>query len=435
MPVALPAPAPTAAPAGGDPAPGSQPGAAPTDARADVNWTQDIEAEIDSLDDEHVPPPEPEGGEADRPPGKTKPAAKPDTGKTKPAPQPAAAEGDKTPSNIKDLRKGYEDQRKQIREHFTPTIARLEKELKELREAPQAVQTKQEQERVKALEARNTELEDEIRRVNFKKSKPYIEEYEKPYIEAWAKARLDLAEVEVMLPNGQTRKATDADIMQLAAMPLGAARRKAKEMFEDSADDIMFHVRRLSELSEKQEAAEAKAMQEAETSSQTKATEEKAAIETRTRLFDTANDELAKKYPLMFAPTEGDDRGNALLEKGFALSTLLYRPTTLTQQSFNLLPKFLQEDLKANKGKLSEQGRIRLDSLIFNKVANHDRQVARANRLEKELSKLKKDLKAYEDSEPGGRPAAPGGRGATSFTGAIEDANAEIDKMDNPNLG
>lgn len=392
-------------------------------------------AEIDDLDDGTPAPGDEKGGTKRTPKGKTTPTPPKPEDKKGQEGQPAAGAPpeDKTPSNIKDLRKGYEDQKKRIREEFEPTIARLNKELKEIREAPQFTQTKEQKEKIAAIEARNKELEEHIRRVDYKKSQEYLDKYEKPYAAAWQKARRDLAEVEVTMANGTTRKATDEDIMQLASMPLGAARRKASEMFGDSADDIMFHVRRISELSDQQDEALANFMKEAETQTQTKEQEAKTAAQNRVQFWNSANEELSKKYPDWFAPADGDTNGNSLLDKGLALADLHFAIGTIDAKRFELLPKFIRDDLIANKGKLSEQGAAKLHALMRNKIANHDRAILRINRLTKKLAAAEKALKEFEDSAPGGRPASPGGHESTE--GFLEDANAELDKLDNPRLG
>lgn len=414
--------------------PAGAPGA--DDAIESKPWMDDVNSDIDTLDAAgSTPPPE-----TKPPAGETKPpktgTSKPQTETEKAAVSAAAAtagEADKTPSNIRDLRKGYEEQKKKILYEYEPELGRLRKEVEELRKSPQVTQTKEQQEKAKTLEARNKELEQEIRFHNYRKSQDFIDKYEKPYQAAWEKARRDLAEVEVALAGGGTRVATDDDLMLLAGMPLGAARRKANEMFGDSADDIMFHVRRISELSDSQTEALATARKEAETLAQRESDNAKTSNEARIQHWTTANNELATKYPKIFGPVDGETEGNTLLQKGFALTDLRYAPTTLTKERFALLPQRFREELQANGGKLSVQSVARLDAIIRNKAANHDRQVHRVNALQKRVSDLEKTLKEYEDSAPGGRAAAPGARGGGAGH-YLDDPNAELEKLDNPNL-
>lgn len=421
---------PAGSPAGAPGSSGSPPaGGAPGADESNAPWMEDINSGIDELDTQ-APPPEGDKDKGGKPAGD-----KPPQGEKGAKPAAAAAAppaDDKTPSNIKDLRNGYETQKKKIREEYEPRIASLQKELDEIKKAPQFTQSKEQQDRVKAIEARNKELEAEIRNVNFTKSQEYLEKYHKPYVAAWEKARRDLAEVEVNLAGGGTRKATDADLILLAELPLGAARRKAVEMFGDAADDIMFHVRRITELSEQQEAAVKAAMQEVETRSKQETEKGTEAAQARVRLWNTTNQELATKYPAVFAPVAGDTEGNARLDKGFALADLLFAPRSLDAKKLELLPKTFREDIAANNGRLSEQGTVRLHALIRNKTANHDRAVAKANALTKRVAELEKALKEYEDSAPGGRPGTPGARGGAGTY--LDDPNAEIDKLNNPNI-
>ena len=417
-------------PAGSPGAPGAD------DALESKPWMDDVNSDLDALDAAgSTPPPETKPLAGETKPPKTG-TSKPQTETEKAAAAAAAAAGaeaDKTPSNIRDLRKGYEEQKKKIRDEYEPELGRLRKEVEELRKSPQVTQTKEQQEKAKTLEARNKELEQEIRFHNYRKSQDFIDKYEKPYQAAWEKARRDLAEVEVALAGGGTRVATDDDLMLLAGMPLGAARRKANEMFGDSADDIMFHVRRISELSDSQTEALATARKEAETLAQRESDNAKTSNEARIQHWTTANNELATKYPKIFGPVDGETEGNTLLQKGFALTDLRYAPTTLTKERFALLPQRFREELQANGGKLSVQSVARLDAIIRNKAANHDRQVHRVNALQKRVSDLEKTLKEYEDSAPGGRAAAPGARGGGAGH-YLDDPNAELEKLDNPNL-
>lgn len=393
----------------------------------------DVATDIEALDDDAPPPPpKPDAGE---PPDDTPPAAapKPKAGKVEP-PKPAAApKPDKEPTGIVELRNIYREQKKQIAEKLQPEIQRLTAKVQELESRP-AGPDKATQERVSQLEARNAELEQEMRFTNFAKSKEFDEKYRKPYVAAWQDMLRDIEEltVEVAGQDGQatTRQATEKDFLTLANLSLGEARRQANAMFGDSADDVMHHVRNIRELAKKQNAALEEARQSAETNAQTVAEQNKTAQATRLKWWNDANTELAERFPRWFKPADGDTEGNQLLTKGFALADLLFRGTALSEAEKAMLPAKFRADIEQH-GKLSQENMVRFHALVRNKVANHDRLARQVNKLQKELADAKKALEEFEGSAPGTglparrRRAAAGGNGDT-----LDAALAELESLD-----
>ena len=375
-------------------------------------------AELDSLDDRPKPAPKPT---AKAPEPAQKPSAEKPVAAAKVEPPKAPEKPvEQEPKSIPEVRRAYEAKKKEIRDTWEPKVRALESELATLKASNNGNpdQYKTLTEKAAAAEKRAQELENEIRFVNYRKSKEFTDKYEKPYQEAWAGAISELEELTVKVRTGTDdlgeptygeRKANPNDLMMLANLPLGEARKLAKEMFGDNADDIMAHRRKIRELSD----AQNKALKDAETmakeAEETRGQQSKAMLEQTGQLWQAANKTLAEKYPKWFAPTEGDEEGNNLLQKGFATVDRMFAPTPETQ------PK-------------SPQEAVALHALIRNKAANHDRMALGLKKANARIAELETELKAYQESEPRNDGGVPGGSAGGPADWRAQD-EAEIDAL------
>lgn len=412
------------------------------------DWLGDAGAELESLDEDRKPArpaPKPEDrtdnqelddlGEKGDTRGTERHLQKPEDKKAdeqKPGDQKPEGTTEPDPARMgpRDLRKAFEGSQKKIKEELQPTIAKLEARVKEL-EATGPKEDPQQVERFKQIEARNKELEQEITFVNYEKSEEYQSKYWKPYVQAWDNARRDLKELTVEAKdatgNYVERAATEDDVMLLASLPLGEARKRCNAMFGDSADDVMFHVREIRKLSDAQQNALAEAKKNAGTRAQQMMKQSEEMTGLQRRVWTEANSQLAAKFPRWFAPVEGDAKGNELLRAGEALTKYLFNGGKLEPEDIKLLPKSFQTELET-KGHLSPENQVRLHALIRSKAMNHDRLAYQNNQLRKELAEAKKALSQYESSEPpvGGSRRRQG----AAALGDETDAFAEIDELD-----
>lgn len=404
----------------------------------------EVATDLDTIDQGGTPPPEDERPGRQRKPPETDheetPPADPNKppadkggkkqGDGKPADAPPA---EKEPTGLVEIRKAYREAKKDISERLQPEIQRLTARVQELETAQPAEPDITKNERFVALQNRNQELEKAIGFLDYQQSTEFQTKYQKPYQEAYARALRDIKQMEVE-QGGNSRPATEEDLLGLANMPLGAARKAANSLFGDSADEVMYHVRNLKDLAEKQYDALEEAKSKAADDIKTAETNRTAQNAQRIRVWNDANKGLATKFPALFAPIQGDTEGNLRLQKGFALADVIFRGAELTPDEIKLLPSMFQQDLLAKKP-LSMEKQVRLHALIRNKVANHDRLVYKLNSTLKELADAKKALKEFEDSAPpvDGR-ASDRGRRSASGKNWQDEANAEIDALNNPNL-
>lgn len=410
--LAPPPTAPAAAPAKAE-IPVTQPGSiSPTDK---TSFDAEFE-ELDALDDKPKPAAKPTA-KVEAPKAPEKPADKP---KTEPAKEPEKPA--EVPKTFKDLRAGYDNAIKEIKQTWKPKVEALEQEVANLKAGVStnghaAEEIKSWREKAEAAEKRAAELDSHLKFVDYKKSKEFTEKYERPYNEAWAKAISELNELTVKVRTGTDdvgepvygeRKATANDMMTLANLPLGEARKAAKEMFGDNADDMMAHRRKIRELSDAQEKALTDAEKAAKETQDNQFNQTKAQAEEAGKLWSAANQTLAQKYPRWFAPADGDDEGNALLQKGFATVDRMFAPTPETA------PKTPQEA-------------VALHALIRNKAANHDRLALRVKKANARVAELESELEKFHASEPGAdTTSAPGSAGGTDWRA---EADAEIDSL------
>jgi hypothetical protein len=241
-------------------------------------------------------------------------------------------------------------------------------------------------EKFTVLEARNKELEDEIRFVNYSKSKEFVDTYEKPYHDAWATALADIKELSVANEDGSTRQASVQDLLALSNMPLGQARATAKAWFGDSADDVMAHRRVLRDLSDKQtKALEDSKKFGSERDQQRRAemeAKQKAHAEETGKVWHAINAEATEKYEFL-RPVEGQTERNELLEKA---------------------NKFVDDTFKQHIGQAKTQEErnqiLRAHAAVRNRaigfsVLKHENKTLRA-----ELESLRKSLEEFQGSEP-----------------------------------
>jgi hypothetical protein len=286
-------------------------------------------------------------------------------------------------------------------------ITRLKAELKSAKDKPaDDPEKKAILEKFEASEKRRQELEQEIKFVAYNKSEEFVEKYQKPYEEAWSKAVSELNELTIESEDGTVRKATAQDLLALSNMPLGEARKMAKTMFGDAADDVMAHRRKIRELSDAQTKALDDAKKNAEThdkEQQTQSLQQRQKIAT---LWQDENKAWQEKFPRWFKPEDGDEEGNALLAKGYEMADAAF----------------------SNNGDKSPEEKVKLHAELRNKAAAFPKLALRLKQAKTRIKELEKSLKEFEQSEP---PSTEGGKSrlTTQPGDPLFDSMAELDAI------
>jgi hypothetical protein len=355
-------------------------------------------------DEGDAPKPKPEGMPTE-PEGTTKPEGEPEgTVEGEPKPGEEAKPGEEP----KPEERGKASPWKLV-ESYKKTNTQLQQEIAQLRAAQKPGELpKEAQEKFTALETRNKELENEIRHVNYRKSKEFVEQYQQPYEQAWRNAIDDLQELVVTNDDGTSRVATAQDMIALSNMPLGQARATAKQWFGDSADDVMAHRRTIRELSEKQNKALEDSVKFGSERDQQRTAEREAQMKARSeetaKVWTAINSEAVQKYEFL-RPIEGEVERNEKLEKA---------------------AKFVDETfaLNVNQAKTQEERDqiIRRHAALRNRAIGFSVLKHENTTLKAELEALREELKQFQGSEPtGGEPrgGSSGEPAADTLDGAV----------------
>lgn len=347
-------------------------------------------------------------------PGVTKPAPGSPEAEAEAA---AAATAPETTAPATDPKAGKVSPWKLV-DQYKSRIASVEKELADTKAANLPEQQRKEYlTQIEKLQARNKELEDNIRFVDYTKSTEYQTKYQQPYEAAWQRAMSELSEIPISTPDGQQRSATSDDLLQLVNLPLGKAREIADEVFGAFANDVMQHrkeIRTLFEsqaraLKEARESGAAREKQQAELSAKT-AEETKGFIR---QVWEKSHETIHKdpEHGKWFTPIEGDQDGNQRLAKGFEL----------VDRAFTENPEApgLTQEQRASI--------VQRHVAVRNRAAAYGRLVATVKKLEAEKAELNKQLEAYGKSTPEAGTSEPGKTSAGPAS-ARENIFAELRK-------
>lgn len=331
--------------------------------------------------------------------GGTQPEPKADAKPDKPTEKPAA----KTEAKPSDeqLAKGKvgdkpspEDSKNpwRLKEFYEKKWQDSERQLAELRSngGISQEQIKQIAEREATYKKRIDDLEGEMRYVNYSKSADFQEKYAKPYQKAWQVAMANLAEIPVMDAQGNAHALQPQDILRLVNLSLPQAKQLATEMFGDFSTDVLTEVKEIKKLWESQSAALEDARKTAGERDQQRQQQwqaHTAALRTEiTEGWKAANERALKheKYGKYFAPIEGDEEGNATLQKGFAL----------VDEAFASNP--LDPRLTVEQRGLA----IKKQAAIRHRAAAFGRLVKQLQKRDARIAELEKELGEYSKTDP-----------------------------------
>jgi hypothetical protein len=324
-----------------------------------------------------VDEPEPRGvpsAPTEEPLAPTAPETEP-TSSTSPEPSSTAAPADKKKVNPWKLVDEYKAKNKDLESKI------LESEKRAIPEP----QWKEMQTKLEQREKRLSELEEEIRYVNYAKSTEFKEKYDAPYKKAWTRAMSELDGV--MVQEGEEERAINAeDILEVANLPLAKAKMLAQEKFGDFAPEVLANARDIRKLYDEQASALENAKKVAGEREQTQAQQ---MTEMRGSLVKDWNEfnqkaQSHEKFGVYFKPVEGDTDGNQRLAKGFELADRAFSENPMT-------PGLTTEQRKSI---------IERHAVVRNRAAAFGRLVAQNQAHQARIAELTKELEQYRGSEP-----------------------------------
>lgn len=415
-------PAPPAAPTGGGaaPPPAAPPSAAAAPDNSGVRATPNLNTAFDALDhllSDNPPPSEtpPKGDEGAEPAEKTP---------TPPAEKPPVEEKPKTPppkpEKAATLRESYE----RLKKDLADRDARLAKYQEQEKSGKLTDEEKKTfTEKLTAAEKRAKELDDHIKFVDYQKSSEYQEKYQKPFEDAYAAGRETAAQFKITDAEGNVRQATAEDfdaIMQISDPDAAAA--KIEELFGTGVKAQNVSIARqkvMDTFTARKNALADFSKKGAEFFKQRSEQGQKLQAELAGQ-FKAERDAGLERLPQLFKPVEGDDKGNQILDSGYALADLAFG--TLAAEEAAKLPKFVQERMV--NGKLPPVEMAKLHAAIRNKAGAFDRVAYQNKQLKGQLAELQKQLDGFKKSQPGegelGHVQTPSGSSMESVDAAIE---------------
>lgn len=247
------------------------------------------------------------------------------------------------------------------------------------------------------MEKRNKELEDEIGFVNYRKSKEFVDTFEKPYQTAWQEALQALSGLKVKFQRTdqetgevipEERDLTSHDITILAGMDPSAARQEMKARFPEDWVEVKTHVDKVRALANAQnkhlEERQSKGGEWQKARQQEQQQMVSALVAENKKVWTDTIAEHVKKYDFL-RPVDGDVARNDRLEKSVAFVEEALKVNAMDPR---LTPEQRREVLKKHV--------ILRNRAIGFGVLSHENKA-----LKGKLAELEKTLQQYQASEPG----------------------------------
>ena len=396
----VPVSAPVAPTIGAKPAPQAAPSTVkPAEAPARPSANDDLEATFGPKQPSTTPEtpkpaePKPEAPDASKAPPEPKDDPLVDSGNEyliDAAASPEKPDAAKASEPVKDVEiafKGAPELRKAYG-NLKIRFADLEKQLSEIKAKPtEDSERKVFTEQISTLNKKLEEATGALKFVAWEQSDEYKGKYETPFVESWNEGVQQVSSLNVTNEAGEIRKGT-ADDFQAVMRESDNARAAeiASELFGANSFYVLskrVELQRLNNsrnkaLSEYRATVDQRTKAEQEASERAKTEAENQRIQRITN-FKKFNDEAATKYPDLFAPLQGDEEGNRILEKGYKDADLAF----------------------AGGNGLSPEQLVRLHSAIRNRAAAFGRLTLRLAKKEAKIAELEAAAKDLRESTPG----------------------------------
>jgi hypothetical protein len=302
--------------------------------------------------------------------------------------EPEKPENAEKPVKAKTLRENY-DKLKTENAELQNRIKAIEEE--RAKPAPEDPEKKKLGETLAQREARLAELEETLRFKDYTASTEYETSYRQPYLKAFADGRATVAGLKLVDAEGNLRQGTDADFDHIMAIQdPDAAAQAIEEVFGTGvkAQMVIGAREKVRDILGRAREAEAEYKKTGSQRDLQRAEEFRKKQGEVAAVFDKQAKEAVEKYPKLFKPIEGDEKGNQLLEAGFARADAAFGGAFRDAQG--KFVKMTPVDLAA------------LHAEVRNKAGGFDRAIHLLAQERKEKAELKKKLAQYEDSEPSG---------------------------------
>lgn len=312
------------------------------------------------------------------------------------------------------LRQNYDTLKKDF-EGLQGKLKALEAERNKPADPKDHPEYKKVSETLTAREKRLAELEDEMRFTNFEKSGEYKEQYWGPFAEAYEQGRNKVSAFRITDESGQPRQGTAEDFDALMRITDDdAAADFASDLFGNKAPSVMYHREKVQELNNRRIKAIEDFRKQGGEREKTRTAQQQKTQQEMAAQWEAEKKAGVEKFPHWFKPEDGDEKGNGLLERGFALADAAFGAELKDPKTGEVVP-------------LGPQEMVKLHSAIRNKAAGFDRLAYKHNLAKQRITALEKELQAFKDSEP--TPGETGRKPKQGGGSAMDEADAALQKL------
>lgn len=354
----------------------------------------ELAGELQEMSKKQKPAPQ----KPDKPPEQPEPETDPEKRTEQPQPdKPGKPAGE----GIKTLRTSYETAKKRV--------AELEQEVKTLREAKPREDPAELLSQLESANKRAEEAETELKFTRYEKSREYHDKYVAPMEKIFKRAYGDVTQLTMTDPEtGDERPAKKEDFDTLMRLPLGEARKFAKQ-FGDEAEELMSYRREILQLHESSKEAIQEFRANGANREKEMSAKSQAEMRRQAEAFNKQVQTDQEKYPDWFKEVEGDQAGNALLKRGTDLAAKLF----------------------GDNSNMEPAEKARFHAAVFNQIRAFPRMTMRVHKLTNRVKELEEALAQYEDSGPSGGARKTGGdsikaKGGKAAEGTMEAAEEEL---------
>lgn len=238
--------------------------------------------------------------------------------------------------------------------------------------------------RLQDAEERAKKLDEEIKYIDYSKSSEFVEKYQKPYLEQWAKVERDITQLTVTDNEGNVRKATVQDFLAIANMPAGDGDAAAEAWFGKSAQRVLRHVDKMRDLSESQQ----KALEDARKNGSERQTQQTEAVKTAReesyRFLQESIEEDEERHDFL-KPKEEDDEWNGALTKS----------KTFVEEAINSRPS----DPKLTSEQRKEM--VRKKAALRGRAIGYTMRGVELKRANATIANLQAELAKIKETQPG----------------------------------
>lgn len=254
---------------------------------------------------------------------------------------------------------------------------------------------------IASRETRLNQVEEHLRYKDYEASREFQEQYHKPYLSTAETATQRAVQMKVTDDNGSVRNLTPQEFWSIVHIDdADAAINAAEKLFGEGSAKANFVIERRNEILQAHQRAEMAKADFKKTAKERAAKEQdefnRLSLDRAAQFRKHMTDGMEKE-PELFKPVEGDDEGNALLEKGYSLVDRVFKGGAPD---------------KEGEAPMAAEQMIAAHADIRNKAAAFPRLAHKYAAMKTRMAEMEQELADYRASGPeAGQVAGDKGKG------------------------